>query len=432
MVRDFCKTMLVCVFFSVACSNYIAHSEQGSSDGPDTAEIQFKPGDVYAEADDGESAQPDSDDEGVTGDSLDADGTDDDLETTDSSDDGIEETETPALTCSDEQKNGFESDVDCGGSCPACQEGQACFNNKDCASVYCVDGICAELDGFGIKCGGLPNENTTGVINEESLLPSGGLVVTEDGAVIENLHITGALDIRANNVHVRNVRVDANGALYAIRTDRQVDGKAFQWPWKGIVIEHVEAYGTSSAIVLAGGQGNVAGEGVIIRHANLHDSGSDATKLRSNVLLECGYFHRLGINEGAHADGVQSRKGSNVEIRYNNCDLPVSGFVDFPGSPYKTNACVIMGAEVGFIDNYHIHHNRMNGGNYTIFVGPDKGFGVPTNIVINDNSFGSHYRYGIMSAKTSVSFTSNRCESSGLEVDGNDCACPNGISCGQK
>ncbi|HIA02427.1 MAG TPA: hypothetical protein EYN66_11030 [Myxococcales bacterium] len=432
MIRDSFKPMLVCVLFLVACSNYIVHPKQDTEDEPDSAGFEFMPGDAYAEADDGESSQPDSDDQDATGDSLDADGTDGDVETTGSDDGGIEDTETPALTCIDELKSGFESDVDCGGPCPACAEGLACFNNKDCASIYCVNGICAELDGFGIKCGGLPNENTTGVINEESLLPSGGLIVTEDGALIENLHITGALDIRANNVHVRNVRIDAGGALYAIRTDRQVDGKAFQWPWKGIVIEHVEAYGTSSAIVLAGGQGNAAGEGVIIRHVNLHDSGSDATKLRSNVLLECGYFHRLGTNEGAHADAVQSRKGNNVEIRYNNCDLPVSGSVDFPGSPYKTNACVIMGAEVGPIDNYHIHHNRMNGGNYTVYVGPDKGFGAPTDVVINDNSFGSHYRYGIMSAKTSVIFSNNRCESSGLEVDDNECACPEGITCGQK
>src|SRR5688572_28550340 len=32
----------------------------------------------------------------------------------------------PPATCNDEIKNGSESDVDCGGSCPRCGNGKAC------------------------------------------------------------------------------------------------------------------------------------------------------------------------------------------------------------------------------------------------------------------------------------------------------------------
>ncbi|MBI4699582.1 MAG: hypothetical protein HY744_00200, partial [Deltaproteobacteria bacterium] len=41
-------------------------------------------------------------------------------------------------TCSDSVKNGSETDVDCGGSCPAgCANGQGCAQPVDCASGFC-------------------------------------------------------------------------------------------------------------------------------------------------------------------------------------------------------------------------------------------------------------------------------------------------------
>lgn len=51
-------------------------------------------------------------------------------------------TTTPAPSCSDGQKNGDETDLDCGGSCPGCSEGQACIDPDDCASGLCGAGVC--------------------------------------------------------------------------------------------------------------------------------------------------------------------------------------------------------------------------------------------------------------------------------------------------
>ena len=40
--------------------------------------------------------------------------------------------------------NGDETDIDCGGAiCNACDEGQACAANNDCASDVCADNVCA-------------------------------------------------------------------------------------------------------------------------------------------------------------------------------------------------------------------------------------------------------------------------------------------------
>ncbi|MBN2420800.1 cell envelope integrity protein TolA [Candidatus Woesearchaeota archaeon] len=66
--------------------------------------------------------------------------------------------------CTDKIKNGFESDVDCGGkTCPGCAINKSCVLFSDCASNYCKDGKCAPsscMDGItngletDVDCGG--------------------------------------------------------------------------------------------------------------------------------------------------------------------------------------------------------------------------------------------------------------------------------------
>lgn len=65
-------------------------------------------------------------------------------------------------TCNDNQKNGTETDVDCGGGCQLCPTGKACGDGTDCKSGVCQNQIClpsctdgqknnAETD---VDCGG--------------------------------------------------------------------------------------------------------------------------------------------------------------------------------------------------------------------------------------------------------------------------------------
>ena len=45
-----------------------------------------------------------------------------------------------AVSCTDELRNGAESDTDCGGpECPACADGEACSAGTDCQSRVCGD-----------------------------------------------------------------------------------------------------------------------------------------------------------------------------------------------------------------------------------------------------------------------------------------------------
>lgn len=68
-------------------------------------------------------------------------------------------------TCGNKKRDGFETDVDCGGgSCGACAKGKACSVNSDCAVGYCNAGTCSDgnhcangiVDGdeTGVDCGG--------------------------------------------------------------------------------------------------------------------------------------------------------------------------------------------------------------------------------------------------------------------------------------
>jgi hypothetical protein len=49
-----------------------------------------------------------------------------------------------SATCGDGVRNGDESDVDCGGECPACERGNSCRVPTDCYSGRCAAWICEE------------------------------------------------------------------------------------------------------------------------------------------------------------------------------------------------------------------------------------------------------------------------------------------------
>jgi len=51
--------------------------------------------------------------------------------------------------CSDGVKNNSESDVDCGGLCSPCQEGQSCTAQKECITGACNEGVCVVSQGGG-------------------------------------------------------------------------------------------------------------------------------------------------------------------------------------------------------------------------------------------------------------------------------------------
>jgi alpha-tubulin suppressor-like RCC1 family protein len=59
------------------------------------------------------------------------------------------------ISCVDGQKNGSETDIDCGGAtCGKCSLGQVCSVAGDCASGFCVGGKCAVCNPGATQCSG--------------------------------------------------------------------------------------------------------------------------------------------------------------------------------------------------------------------------------------------------------------------------------------
>jgi len=127
-----------------------------TTEGPTTTTVSATDTDTTAAPDTTTDDTTGSPDTTTTGGTETTGGTDTDPGTSSS-------TGGPEPTCEDALLNQDETDVDCGGSCPACVDGQACLVDEDCTSTVCTEGVCAapacddlKLNGVetDVDCGG--------------------------------------------------------------------------------------------------------------------------------------------------------------------------------------------------------------------------------------------------------------------------------------
>jgi hypothetical protein len=202
------------------------------------------------------------------------------------------------------------------------------------------------------------------------LIPTGSLTITTDGAVVENLDLSGMLTIDADDVTIRNFRIKGT-SHYGIRV---ADGHS------GILLEDGEISGANSAAIL--------GVGFTARRLHVHDIISDGLKIQGAggpTVIEYSFIERVGA-PGAHADANQSRGGSNITFRYNNLYMPYPGTPNYPGQPYSSNSTFMLELTV---TEFVIENNWLTGGNYTIYC-PLAGSGstvyVRNNIIGRENA----------------------------------------------
>ena len=223
-----------------------------------------------------------------------------------------------------------------------------------------------------------PGPHNTGPSAPALLVPSGSIFADEDGMVIENVDVTGVIVVEADNVTIRNFRVNAMGASYAV---------AASWN-SGTVIEDGE--------IINAGSAGVIGKQLEARRLHIHHCQKDGMKIHNDSLVEGCWVELVGMAAGAHADGNQTRSGRNIIFRGNNIDMPVG----IPG--HVSNAAFMIQDEVGPIENFVIDGNWLNGGNHTIFLAHEQ-FGGPQNIVITNNRFGRDFLYSTCLLYTSPS-----------------------------
>lgn len=215
--------------------------------------------------------------------------------------------------------------------------------------------------------GEFPSASTTGVPAGVELTSSGGLRITEDGAVIDALHIKGGVKVEANNVTIRRSLIDSSG-LYPVQV---VNG------YSGLVIEdsEIDGNGAASVAVLRGGY--------TLRRVDIH-SVKDGPRIEGdNVVIEDSYVHDLTRVEGGHHDTLQIRKGRNIVIRGNN----LQAYKESTNDPM--NAALQIGSMLGELSGLVVEGNLMNGGNYTV----NAGSSYVQQAVYRHNRFGRDFRY---------------------------------------
>lgn len=191
---------------------------------------------------------------------------------------------------------------------------------------------------------GYPDETNTGVPNGTVLVDSGSLVISENGAVIENLRITGNILVNADNVTIRNCHIIC-ADFYPLENNGV-----------NLLVEDCEIEGTNSLVTSSIGFNDYT-----IRRSNLHGA-ADATKSNSNVLIEDCFIHDLAIGVDTHNDGTQSTGGSNVTLRHNTYRL---------GNQPGVSACIQLGNEGGPNSDWLVEDNLLDGGGWTINASSD-------------------------------------------------------------
>ena len=186
---------------------------------------------------------------------------------------------------------------------------------------------------------GYPDETNTGVPAGTNLTTVSNINVTTDGAVIENKLVTDQIYVRANNVTIRNCRIES-GTYYPI----DYDGA-------GLLVEDCEIIGQSSIVTAGMSFGNYTARRVRI------EGTSDGFKADSNVLIEDCYVTGLTVTQTSHNDGIQTTGGSGVVVRHSTFKL---------GDSSGVSAVIQFGTENGSNSNWLVEDNLLDGGGWTI------------------------------------------------------------------
>jgi hypothetical protein len=221
----------------------------------------------------------------------------------------------------------------------------------------------ATASGPSATAGGWPDATNTGVPAGVSLVPSGDLVITKDGAVVSGLDIRGAVDVNASNVMLRNSRM---------RTGR-FDVVHIKPGMKGVVIQDCEIDGVGAG---NDGSNGIRGSGTFLRN-NIHHVENGIT-LDGSAMIQDNYIHDLLASGSPHYDGIQIDGGiSNVTITHNTVI-----------NSYNQVSAVMIDNYFGPISNISVDNNLLMGGGYTVYSSAQFNGGPVTGVSFTNNRMG--------------------------------------------
>ncbi len=224
-----------------------------------------------------------------------------------------------------------------------------------------------------------PDATNTGVPAGTVLTPTGGMYITTDGTVVQNMEVTGCIVVRANNVTIKNTRVLQSGPCWGGAIDTEYG------PYSNILIQDVEVDGRNQN----SGAPLVGSGGYTCIRCNVHNGGQ-GFHLTNNVTVVDSWVHDLFGTGTTHNDAVLSNGGNNFVVRHNtlSCD------VGWPGNPSTGGGCtgaMNLFGDFGPVTNVIADGNLFNGGAYCVYAGTqsDKPYPVASNVQFTNNLFGT-------------------------------------------
>jgi len=184
-----------------------------------------------------------------------------------------------------------------------------------------------------------PGPGNTGVPPGAHLtLHRGDLILLQPGDVVSNVEVHGCVSVQAPDVTLRSIRVVGACGIHNEST--------------GLVVEDSTIDGGRNANAVGVSFGNYT-----LRRVEVVGTG-DGARANGNVHIEDSWVHGLVEGPGGHNDGIQITEGSNITLRHNTVDNPLS----------QTSA-IMIGADQGDVADVLVQDNLLSGGSYALYAG---------------------------------------------------------------
>lgn len=234
--------------------------------------------------------------------------------------------------------------------------------------------------------GSYPTAATTGVPAGTVLTASGSKNITTNGTVIDSLNLTGSITVDAQNVTIKNTKINYSGSGGGGSGAIKILSNAT------VTIDHVEVDGKSAVHACVWHEG----ASMNLTYLNCHDvedgvfswAATGTASSGNNFLLENSYITRLNaVESNGHWDGYQTEGAVNGVIRHNNFDVDenASGSISIWNGQKNT-------------DNILVENNLVAGGGFSIYAedyhpseaNPVGGYTM-TNVRFLNNKFTNKY-----------------------------------------
>lgn len=199
---------------------------------------------------------------------------------------------------------------------------------------------------------------------------SRGWLQASSGAVVQNLIVSGSINLGGSNITVTNTRVLVGGESW------------------GIGLQHA-----TNAVISNTEIGIAGGSRLMVGIKDIYGDSNGTQVLRSNIvntstgvqiyggLIQDNYIHDMGYKSGDHINGTTSNGSTTMMTIRHNTIL----------NSFQQTDAISLFQDFGVEANRLITDNLVAGGGYTIYGGNNQNYGKTYNIQITNNRFSTIY-----------------------------------------